>query len=64
MNSKITSRPISLIIALIFIFAAAIVTWKIIADGSTTQRLISAIGFAVAGILWIIILFRGNKKTN
>lgn len=35
-----------------------------IEDGSTTQRLICAIGFSIAGILWIIILFRGSKNTQ
>jgi uncharacterized membrane protein len=60
MKSKITSRPIALIISLIFFFASAIMIWKMIEDGSTTQRMISAVGFALAGIVWTIILIRAK----
>ncbi len=54
-KNRTIKRPIALIVSIVFFFAAAIVTWKIIEDGSTTQRLISAIGFALAGIIWAYI---------
>jgi uncharacterized membrane protein len=56
MKNKITSRPVALIITLIFFLASAIMIWKMIEDGSTTQRMISAVGFALAGIVWTLIL--------
>jgi len=58
MKNKIISRPIALVVSLVFYFAAVIVFWRIIEDGATTQRMISAIGFALAGILWTIIYYR------
>jgi hypothetical protein len=61
MGSKITSRPISLIVFLVFYIASAIVFWKMIEDGPTTPRLIAAVAFAVAGVLWTLIYFRAGK---
>ncbi|KPJ58954.1 MAG: hypothetical protein AMJ46_13045 [Latescibacteria bacterium DG_63] len=63
MKSKIISPPIALIISLIFYVASAVVIWKIIEDGSTAQRTISAIGFALAGVIWTIILIRGSSRS-
>ena len=53
-NSTIR-RPIAIIVSIVFFFAAAIVTWKIIEDGATAHRMISAIGFAIAGAIWAFI---------
>lgn len=64
MADKKISRPVALIVALIFYFASVIVFWKIIADGSTTQRMISAIGFAVAGVLWTIIYLKSKNAKD
>jgi hypothetical protein len=64
MKGNITSRPVALIISLIFYIASAVVIWKIIEDGSTARRMISAIGFALAGVIWIIILIRGYNRSN
>jgi|GEM_PF-2049894 len=61
MKSKITSRPIALIISLIFFFASAIVIWKMIEDGSTAPRMISAMAFATAGVLWAIIMIKAGS---
>lgn len=60
-KSKTIRRPIALVVAIVFFIAAAIVTWKIIEDGATTQRMISAIGFAVAGIIWGFIHARSGR---
>jgi len=61
MRNNTISRPIALIVCLVFYFASVIVFWKIIQDGSTTQRIISAIGFALAGVIWTVIYFNSRK---
>lgn len=60
-KNRIIKRPIAVIVSIVFFFAAAIVTWKIIEDGATTQRMISAIGFALAGVIWAFIHIRSGK---
>lgn len=64
MSSKIVSRPVALIILLIFYFASIVVLWKIIEDGSTTRRLISAIGFMLAGIIWTVIFVKSENANT
>lgn len=61
MKTRITSRPIALIISLIFLFASAIIIWKMIEDGSTVPRMISALAFAIAGVLWTIIMIKAGS---
>ena len=60
MKDRIISKPVALIISLVFYIASVIVFWKIVEDGSTARRLISAIGFAVAAILWTAIYIRSR----
>lgn len=60
-KSKTIKRPVALIVSIVFFAAAAIVTWKIVEDGATTHRLISAIGFALAGIIWAYIHARSGS---
>jgi hypothetical protein len=61
MQSKITSRPVALVISLIFILASLVMVWKIIENGPTTERMIPAIGFTIAGVIWLVILFRNRE---
>ena len=64
MKSRVTSRPVALITCLVFYSASVVVIWKIVEDGQTTFRLISAVGLALAGVIWTWIVFRGGSNPD
>ena len=64
MRRKRTSLWVDLLLVAMFWLAAIVNFWRMSVEGSTPARMTAAICFAVAGLIWlIIVLVRSGSRS-
>ena len=62
MRKRRINPRLAMIAAIAFCLAAFIYIWKLVDEGPSAPRVISAFGFAIAGLVWILITVRSRSS--